>query len=121
VDEDAGGNAEEVGGRIDVNPRWAATGVAAIEALQKGDREAWASLFEPDAKLYDDGNPRSLQKFNQEALGNERFTSIEHVNNHRLYLTGKFHSKQWGDFRTYFRFQISSGGKITRLDIGQTE
>jgi hypothetical protein len=81
VDEDAGGNAQEVGGRIDVNA------------------------------LYDDGNPRSLQKFNQEALGNERFISIEHGNNHGLHLTGKFHSKQWGDFQTYFRFQISSVGK----------
>jgi ketosteroid isomerase-like protein len=32
---------------------------AAIEALQRGDKQAWAALFEPDATLYDDGNPRS--------------------------------------------------------------
>ena len=94
---------------------------AAIEALQKGDRDAWASLFEADAKLFDDGSLRSLHKFNQEALGNERFTSIDRVDNHGLDLTGGFHSKQWGDFRTYFRFQLSSGGKIQRLDIGQAD
>jgi hypothetical protein len=29
---------------------------AAIEALQKGDRQAWAALFEAGAKLYDDGS-----------------------------------------------------------------
>ena len=49
---------------------------AAIEALQKGDRTAWSALFETDAKLYDDGSPRSLEKFTEDALGHERFTSI---------------------------------------------
>ena len=92
---------------------------AAIEALQKGDRSAWSALFEPDAKLYDDGSPRSLEKFTEDALGHERFTSIESVDNNGLDLVGGFHSEQWGDFRTYFRFQLSASGKIKRLDIGQ--
>ena len=91
----------------------------AIEALQKGDKQAWTSLFEPDATLYDDGNPRSLARFTLEALGHERFTSIDRVENMGLDLTGGFHSDQWGNFRTYFRFQLSPGGKIRRLDIGQ--
>jgi len=26
---------------------------------------------------------------------------------------------RWGDFQTYFRFQLSPAGKINRLDIGQ--
>jgi ketosteroid isomerase-like protein len=69
---------------------------AAIEALQNGDRKAWSALFQSDAELYDDGSPRSLKEF-----------------------TGAFHSDQWGDFRTYFRFQLSPAGKINRLDIGQ--
>jgi hypothetical protein len=92
---------------------------AAIEALQKGDRTAWSALFETDAKLYDDGSPRSLEKFTEDALGHERFTSIESVDNNGLDLVGEFHSDQWGDFRTYFRFQLSASGKIKRLDIGQ--
>lgn len=92
---------------------------AAIEALQKGDRKAWSVLFEPDAKLYDDGTPRGLQKFTRDALGHERFTSIERVENNRLDLVGGFHSDQWADFRTYFKFQLSPSGKIKRLDIGQ--
>jgi hypothetical protein len=94
---------------------------AAIEALQKGDKEAWAALFEPDATLYDDGSPRSLREFTEEALGHERFRSIDLIENQGLYLTGGFHSDQWGDFRTYFSFQLSSTGKIERLDIGQAE
>lgn len=92
---------------------------AAIEALQAGDRAAWSALFEPDAKLYDDGSPRSLSKFTDDALGHERFTSIESVSNNGLDLVGQFHSDQWGDFRTYFKFQLSESGKIRRLDIRQ--
>jgi len=98
---------------------------SAIEALQSGDRKAWSALFEPDAKLYDDGSPRPLQKFTDDALGHERFTSIERVENHGLDVIGAFHSDRWGDrwgdFRTYFRFQLSPAGKIERLDIGQAK
>jgi hypothetical protein len=92
---------------------------AAIEALQKGDRQAWSSLFEPDATFYDDGSPRSLAEFTRDALGHERFTSIDRVENRGLSLVGAFHSDAWGDFRTYFRFHLSPSGKIARLDIGQ--
>ncbi len=91
----------------------------AIEALQNGDQKAWSALFEPDAELYDDGSPRSLKEFTPDALGHERFTSIDRVENNGLELTGAFHSDQWGDFQTYFKFQLSPAGKINRLDIGQ--
>jgi len=94
---------------------------AAIGALQKGDRRAWSTLFESDAKFYDDGSPRNLETFTRDALGHERFTSIERVENNGLDLVGAFHSDRWGDFRTYFKFQLSPAGKIARLDIGQAE
>lgn len=92
---------------------------AAIEAQQKGDRIAWSALFEPDARLYDDGSPRSLAAFTRDALGHEHFKSIDHVVNGGLDLVGEFHSEQWADFRTNFRFQLSPAGKIVRLDIGK--
>lgn len=79
----------------------------AIEALQNGDQKAWSALFEPDAELYDDGSPRSLKEFTRDALGYERFTSVDRVENNGLELTGAFHSDQWGDFQTYFKFQLS--------------
>jgi hypothetical protein len=84
---------------------------AAIDALQSGDREAWTELLERDAQLFDDGRLPSLDKFNQEALGHERFISIDRIENHGLDLIGHFHSDQWGNFRTYFRFQLSSAGR----------
>jgi hypothetical protein len=91
----------------------------AIEALQNGDQKSWSALFEPNAELYDDGSPRSLKEFTRDALGHERFTSIDRVENNGLELTGAFHSEQWGDFQTYFKVQLSPAGKINRLDIGQ--
>lgn len=92
---------------------------AAIEALQKGDKKAWASLFSTTARLWDDGKPRSLAEFTQVALGHERFTSIDRIEDHGLHIIGHFHSDQWGDFKTYFKFKLDSAGKIERLDIGQ--
>jgi hypothetical protein len=94
---------------------------AAIEALQRGDRSGWSALFEPGAQLFDDGQPRSLARFTRDALGHERFTSIERVGEDGLEVVGGFHSDQWGDFKTCFRFQLSPAGKIRRLDIGQAE
>ena len=74
---------------------------AAIEALQRSDRGDWSALFEPNATLYDDGSPRSLETFTRDALGHERFTSIERVDHDGLDVVGAFHSDKWGDFRTY--------------------
>src|SRR4029077_4102884 len=94
---------------------------AVIEALQDGDREAWAALFESDATLYDDGRPRSLTRFTRDAVGHERFSAIDRTDNGGLQLVGGFHSDKWGDFRTYFRFRLSATGKVQRLDIGQAD
>jgi len=94
---------------------------AAIEALPNGDREAWDALFEPDVARFDDGSPRDFQHFTRDAMGHERFTSIDQVKKDGLHVTGGFHSDQWGDFRTYFRFHLSRAGKIRRLDIGQAD
>ena len=66
------------------------------EALQSGNRKTWSALFEPDAELYDDESPRSLKEFTRDALGHERFTSIDRVENNGLDLTGAFHSERWG-------------------------
>ncbi|WP_263419611.1 nuclear transport factor 2-like protein [Terriglobus albidus] len=91
----------------------------AIDALQKGDTQTWQSLFAPDAQFFDDGQPRNLTQFSNDAMGHERFLSIDHVSDNGLLIEGKFHSDTWGEFRTYFRFVLNRDGKITRLDIGQ--
>ena len=108
-------------GRMDLPRIRNATVKAAIDAFQAGDRKAWSGLFVHDAELFDDGSPRSLEKFTRDALGHERFTSFDRVSTDGLEVVGKFHSEQWGDFRTYFRFHLGPDGKIHRLDIGQVE
>ncbi len=84
---------------------------AAIDALQKGDQQAWLRLFTPEAELYDDGSKRDFMKFSRSAIGEERFTNIDRVDNDGKDIYGNFH--------TYFKFHINEAGKIYRLDIGQ--
>jgi hypothetical protein len=91
----------------------------AIEALQAGDKTMWLALFSVDAKLTDDGSPRSFIGFANDALGHERFTTIDRVDNAGLDIYGHFHSDRWGDFETYFKFHPGPDGKFVRLDIGQ--
>jgi hypothetical protein len=93
----------------------------AIDALQTGDKNAWFELFTTKATLFDDGNKIDFRGFSESALGYERFTSIDKVENEGLTLYGKFHSDKWGNFKTYFKFHINKSGKIHRLEIGQAD
>jgi hypothetical protein len=65
---------------------------AAIDALRAGDGEAWRELFDPDAVLLDDGHPRDLERFSDEAVGHERFASIDTVRDGGLKIEGEFQS-----------------------------
>src|SRR5690606_29036857 len=91
----------------------------AIEALQAGDKAAWFALFTADAVLYDDGRKMDFRSFFDKALGHERFTAIDKVEQDGLAVYGSFHSDQWGDFKTYFIFRPGENGLFIRLDIGQ--
>ncbi|WBV57995.1 nuclear transport factor 2 family protein [Chryseobacterium daecheongense] len=91
----------------------------AFDAWQKGDAETFTSFFTADAKLYDDGNPRDFKKFVKDACGHEKFTSIDTIENEGKTIYGRFHTESWGDFRTFFKFNINSDGKFDKLEIGQ--
>ncbi|RAJ00413.1 hypothetical protein LX64_04119 [Chitinophaga skermanii] len=92
---------------------------AAIIAWQKGDAKTWRSYFADTAKLLDDGHPRDLIEFSTEAIRNERFTTIDKVEDNGLSIYGRFHSDTWGDFIAYFSFTLNEEGKIKLLRIGQ--
>jgi hypothetical protein len=92
---------------------------SAIDALQSADASTWYALFTTGPELHDDGHKMNFKNFFDKALGHERFTSIDKVENNGLDIYGKFHSDQWGDFKTYFKFYINPEGKIFRLEIGQ--
>ncbi|MBK1897154.1 nuclear transport factor 2-like protein [Chryseobacterium paridis] len=91
----------------------------AFDAWQSGDAETFTSFFTGDAKLYDDGNPRDFKKFIKDACGHEKFTSIDKIENDGKTIYGQFHTESWGDFKTFFKFNINSEGKFDTLEIGQ--
>lgn len=93
----------------------------AIDALQSADKKTWFSLFTSDAEFFDDGNKESFKVFFELAIGHERFTSIDKIEDDGLSLYGQFHSDKWGDFKTYFKFHVNNEGKINRVDIGQAD
>jgi len=92
---------------------------AAITAWQKGDATLWLSFFTPDVELLDDGKPRDFKRFTKDALGHERFTTIDKVEHDGTAVYGRFHSDTWGDFKTYFKFHFNSAGLVNKLEIGQ--
>lgn len=92
---------------------------SAIQALQQGDHSAWLAQFSPDLTFTDEGLPANFLKFSEHAMGHERFTRIDRVENQGLDIYGAFHSDRWGDFETFFKFQLGGDGKIRQLDIGQ--
>lgn len=106
---------------MDINKITNPVAKAAIEAWQEGNSEKWLSFFSTDAKLLDDGNERNFTKFSTEAIGTERFTSIDKIEDKGTSIYGQFHSDTWGDFKTYFKFHINADGKINQLEIGQAD
>jgi hypothetical protein len=94
---------------------------AAFQAWQQGDSKLWLSFFTPDAQLLDDGHPRNFHNFSTEAIGHERFTSIDIVNDSGRSVYGQFHSDTWGNFKTYFKFHLDANSKIYKLEIGQAD
>ena len=92
---------------------------AALDAWQSADLVSWLMCFTPNAILFDDGNPRDLDAFSSQAIGEERFISFDKVENDGKDVFGQFHTEKWGNFKTYFKFSINEEGKIDRLDIGQ--
>ena len=91
----------------------------AVEAWQNGDNKTFLSFFTANPQLTDDGSPRDFSDFVKNACGNEKFLTIDKVENEGKDVYGNFHAGQWGTFRTFFKFHQNIEGKFDRLDIGQ--
>lgn len=93
----------------------------AIEALQANDLEAWFSYFTNDAVFTDDGRTMDFKSFFENAFAKqEKFLSIDKIENGGKNLTGNFYAGQWGTFEVYLNFHLNENQQITRVDIGQT-
>lgn len=90
----------------------------AIEALQSGDK-SWYTFFTENPAMTDDGNKTDFRNFFSKALGNEKFITIDKVENNGRDIYGNFKAGQWGTFKVFFKFHQNDDGKFDRLDIGQ--
>jgi len=95
----------------------------AVAALNAGDRAAWLALFTSDATLTDDGRQQDFVQWSDNEIfgkGHGRLTSIDREEDGGLTLYGRFHSAQWGSFKTFFKFH-QRGDKLCGLDVGQVD
>ena len=96
---------------------------AALKATNEGDRDAWLGLFDVHAVLTDDGSERDYKQWSDSEIfgaAKGRITSISKVVDRGSTIHANFHSARWGDFKTFWKFEIQSG-KIVRLEVGQQE
>jgi hypothetical protein len=80
-------------------------------------------LFSDKPELADDGNPHGFIEWSERELFGSSMAylaSIEKVEDGGLTIYGKFHSDQWGDFKTFMRFH-GENDKITKMEVGQTD
>lgn len=91
----------------------------AIEALDAGDK-SWYTFFTENPEMTDDGNKVDFKSFFGKALGNEKFLTIDKVENEGKDVYGNFKAGQWGTFKVFFKFHLNAEGKFDRLDIGQS-
>ncbi len=92
----------------------------AIEALQANDKNTWYTYFTNDAIFTDDGRTLNFKSFFDNAFDKqEKFLSIDKIENNGKDVYGNFYAGQWGSFRVYFKFHQNESGKLYRLDIGQ--
>lgn len=94
---------------------------AAMTAVNQNDRATWFALFNPAVKLTDDGNPCQYVKWADTEIfgkGNGRISTIDSEAADGLTVNAVFHSAVWGEFMTFWKFEIQDE-KITRLDVGQ--
>ncbi|WP_027384694.1 hypothetical protein [Epilithonimonas caeni] len=90
----------------------------AVEALENGDK-SWYSYFTENPTMTDDGNKVDFKSFFAKALGEEKFLSIDKVENDGKDVYGNFKAGKWGTFKVFFKFHQNTEGKFDRLDIGQ--
>lgn len=94
---------------------------AAMTAWQNGDSKTFLSYFTANPTMTDDGSPRSFQGFVKEACGEEKFLTIDAVENDGKDISGNFKAGKWGTFKVFFKFHQNADGKFDRLDIGRAK
>lgn len=93
----------------------------AIEAMNGRDKKHWYALFSDSPTFTDDGNSYDFADWCEKELFGASLAylvSIDKVEDRGLTVYGRFHSDQWGDFKTFLKFHVDNG-KITKMAVGQ--
>ena len=96
---------------------------SAIEAMNDRNKKQWYELFSDSPIFTDDGIAHDFSDWcERELFGSSLayLASIDKVENSGLTIYGRFHSDQWGDFKTFLRFHIENG-KIIKMAVGQVD
>ncbi|WP_214317931.1 nuclear transport factor 2 family protein [Nonomuraea sediminis] len=91
----------------------------AIDAINNGDRVAFAAILAPNATMSDDDVERDLGPWIDKEIFdvNGRFV-IETQDQDGLGMLVRFRNDTWGEMKTHWRFEVRNG-KITRFETGQ--
>lgn len=96
---------------------------SAIEAMNTRNKKQWYELFSDNPMFTDDGDAHDFTDWCEgELFGSSLayLASIDKVEDRGLTIYGRFHSDQWGDFKTFLRFRIENG-KIAKMAVGQVD
>jgi hypothetical protein len=96
---------------------------SAIRALNSRDSKLWFDLFSEEPEFSDDGISRDLRKWcDEELFGSAQayVIAIDKVEDGGLTFFARYHSDKWGEFKTFWRFEMKDG-KISKLDVGATD
>ncbi len=97
--------------------------MSAIGALNGGNKKLWFERFSEKPEFSDDGVPRDFVKWCEEELfgsAQAYIISIDKVEDGGLTFYAQYHSDKWGDFKTFWKFQVKDG-KISKLDVGAAD
>jgi hypothetical protein len=94
---------------------------SAIEAMNGKNKKQWYAFFSDKPAFTEDGYPHDFTDWCEKELFGSSLaylSSIDKVEDGGLTIYGRFHSDQWGDFRTSLRFHVDNG-KISKMAVGQ--
>jgi hypothetical protein len=90
-----------------------------VAAINSEDRDAFLATLSPDARLTDDGNPRSFTGWiDREIFSAHGHLTVESEEEQGLHLIARYRNDTWGEMSTFWRFRLT-GDKISRIETGQ--
>ncbi|WP_040807827.1 hypothetical protein [Nocardia concava] len=92
---------------------------AFVDALNSGDRSAFAATLTPGVTMSDDGSDRDVDDWTErEIFSSGGHMDVESQSDDGLALIANYRNDTWGAMRTAWRFTIT-GGKVSRFETGQ--